>query len=424
MKELVRLRMRPSRNKKSFWYMLDYVDQSGKRRQISLGHTDKRRAERQRYEKELELRMHVADPISMRLTDFFQDSLVRTNGQVRATTLEDRARAIKDFTECVGDIDVQDVRYEHGERFIQHCLRKNLTAGTTTKKVKQLKRVFQLAEDRGQLDRHPLRKLKPPKAPRRKIRVYTDQECNGLCRFAKQYEEKGSLIKWELFIRMALGTGMRRGELLNTTWRDIDFARMTVDVSPKKDRKDTWEWHIKDIERRTLPLTVELVRLLIEHQMSQPEGFPYIFVPMVRYERIQEYRQAGQWTVEKGRLPLPKFCHHFNKIRDRAGIRTGTFHDLRRTCLSNWIVQGLSLHEVKELAGHASIETTERFYLAVRKDVLDRARAASEASGKGKFVARLLRASSNSSEDAKNTVRKCNTEDDLENRRPITHVKG
>jgi len=48
--ELVRLRMRPSRDKKSFRYMLDYKDQSGKRRQISLGHANKRRAERQRYE--------------------------------------------------------------------------------------------------------------------------------------------------------------------------------------------------------------------------------------------------------------------------------------------------------------------------------------------------------------------------------------
>ena len=35
--------------------MLDYTDQGGKRRQISLSHADKRRAERQRYEKELEL---------------------------------------------------------------------------------------------------------------------------------------------------------------------------------------------------------------------------------------------------------------------------------------------------------------------------------------------------------------------------------
>jgi len=404
MKELVRLRMRPSRNKKSFRYMLDYVYQSGKRRQISLGHADKRRAERQQYEKELELRMHIAEPISMRLTNFFQDSLVRTKGQVRATTLNDRARTMRDFTACVGDIDVQDVCYEHGERFIQYCLAQNLTAGTTTKKVKQLKRVFQLAEDRGQLDRHPLRKLKPPKVSKQKIRVYTDQECRSLCRFARQYKEKGSPIKWELLIRMGLGTGMRRGELLNTTWRDIDFARMTVDVSPKKDREGTWEWHIKDTEQRTLPLTAELVRWLVEHQMSQSEGCPYIFVPMARYERIQAYRRAGQWDVEKGRSPLSKFCHHFNKIRDLARIRTGTFHDLRRTCLSNWIVQGLSLHEVKELAGHTSSETTERFYLAVRKDVLDRARTASAALRKGQFVARLLRASSKSSEEAKSPV--------------------
>jgi integrase len=299
---------------------------------------------------------------------------------------------MRDFVECVGNIDVQDIRYEHGERFIQYCLTQNLTAGTTTKKIKQLKRVFQLAEDRGQLDRHPLRRLKPPKAPKRKIRVFSEDECLSLCHAARQREERGSRVSWELLIRMGLGTGMRRGELMNTTWRDVDFLNMTIDVSPKKDHGNTWEWHIKDTERRTLPLTADLVKLLVEHQMSQSEGNPYIFVPTARYECIQELRRTGQWTVEKGRSPLSKFCHHFNKIRCLAGIQTGTFHDLRRTCLSNWIAQGLSLHEVKELAGHAGIETTERFYLAVRTDLLDRARAASEASRKGQFVARSLRA--------------------------------
>ena len=394
MKQLVRLRMRPSRDKKSFRYMLDYVDRSGKRRQISLGHADKRRAQRQRYEKELELRVNITAPISMRLTDFFQDSLRRTKGQVRASTLSDTARTMQDFVECVGNIDVQEVRYEHGERFIQYCLARNLTAGTTTKKVKQLKRAFQLAEDRGQLDWHPLRRLTPPKAPKRKIRVFSDDECRRLCKAARQRDEDGSPVKWELLIRVALATGMRRGELMNATWRDIDFANLTLDVSPKHGRESTWEWHIKGTERRTLPLTAQVIRLLVEHQMSLPEGNPYVFVPMVRYERIQELRRTGQWSVEKGRSPLSKFCHHFNKIRRSAGIETGTFHDLRRTCLSNWITQGLSLHEVKELAGHAEIETTERFYLAVRTDVVDRARAASEASRKSHFVARLLRAPS------------------------------
>jgi len=90
----------------------------------------------------------------MRLTDFFQDSLIRMKGKFRSMTLMDRAKTMRDCTECIGDIDVQDVRYELGERFIQYCLTLNLTASTITKKVKQLKRIFQLAEDRGQLDRH------------------------------------------------------------------------------------------------------------------------------------------------------------------------------------------------------------------------------------------------------------------------------
>lgn len=126
----------------------------------------------------MELRVNVAEPISMKLTDFFPDSLARTKGQVRTTTLKETAKLMNDFIACVGDIDVQEVRYEHGERFIQYCLDSGLSAGTATKKIKHLKRVFQLAEDRGQLDRHPLRKLKRPKVGKRKVRVFTDQAGN------------------------------------------------------------------------------------------------------------------------------------------------------------------------------------------------------------------------------------------------------
>jgi len=93
---------------------------------------------------------------------------------------------------------------------------------------------------------------------------------------------------------------MRRGELMDTTWRDIDFANLTIEVSPKRGRQDIWEWYIKDTDRRTLPLAVDLVRRLVELQMSQPKANPYVFVPMARYEHIQELRRAGQWSVERG----------------------------------------------------------------------------------------------------------------------------
>jgi len=74
----------------------------------------------------------------------------------------------------------------------------------------------------------------------------------------------------------------------------------------------------------------------------------------------------------------------------KAGIEKGEFHDLRRTCLTHWLANGLSEHDVMTMAGHASFETTRRFYLAVRSDLLDRARKASSAALKSISVANLL----------------------------------
>jgi len=75
MRELVRLRMRPSRDGKSFVYFLDYMDENGKQQRISLGHADKRKAEREQAHRERQLRMGVIAPCSMRLNEFVEDSL-------------------------------------------------------------------------------------------------------------------------------------------------------------------------------------------------------------------------------------------------------------------------------------------------------------------------------------------------------------
>jgi len=72
-----------------------------------------------------------------------------------------------------------------------------------------------------------------------------------------------------------LATAMRRAELLNCTWADVDFDAQTIEVNPKQNTKDTWEWLIKDSDHRTLPLTEDIVQMLVDHQAQQLEGHPY-----------------------------------------------------------------------------------------------------------------------------------------------------
>ncbi len=211
------------------------------------------------------------------------------------------------------------------------------------------------------------------------MRVLSDEDCRRLILAAEQYEEESRhCLPWGLLIRVALCTAMRRGELLNTTWWDIDFENMTIDVAPKKDTSHTWEWHIKDTDRRTLPLTPEVVRSLAEHQDGQPTGYPYVFIPADRYDHIQAQRKAGKWKLEHGACPVNNFTRRFRSVLALAGIDNREFHDLRRTCLSEWLANGLKEFDVMNLAGHACFETTRSFYLSVRRDLIDCARVVSE----------------------------------------------
>jgi hypothetical protein len=122
MKELVRLRARPSRDGKTFRYLLDYVGENGKRKRISLGHADRRKAERQMAKKERELRMGVVAEESMTLSEFIDDSLARTGDQVRDSTQLESISAMKQFIGVVGNMDYQRITFRQGELFRQTCL--------------------------------------------------------------------------------------------------------------------------------------------------------------------------------------------------------------------------------------------------------------------------------------------------------------
>ena len=363
MKQLVKLNKRPRRGGREFVYALRYTGEDGKRRCESLGHTDQRKAERQRARKEKELRMGYVEPGAMRLRDFTKDSLARTGDQIRESTRRIAETAMKDFIGTIGNIDFRSVTLAHGELYRQACLDRGKSNATVKKDLAAIKRLFTLAVLRGQLEENPPQHIAMPKSQKKKINIYRDDQCQRIQKAAQDFtaasNERRS-VKWDLLVVVALSTALRRGELLNCTWKDIDFEEQTIRVAPKEETDETWEWLIKDTDRRLLPLADELTQVLVDHQSAQPEGYPYAFVPPARYDYIQrELRAKGVWTYSDSRLKVVNnFGRDFGKILCRAGIGTGEFHDLRRTAICNWFDEGISEYDVMKLAGHADFRTT------------------------------------------------------------------
>ena len=142
MKQLVRLNTRPSNNGKSFTYILRYVDFDGKRKMEALGHSDSRKAEKQRAQKEKQLKMGYVEPDSMLLNDFVKDSIQRTGNQVRESSRYETEFAMKNFIATIGNIDFRNVTICHAERYRQACLDKGNRASNRYQKAEAYKKSF------------------------------------------------------------------------------------------------------------------------------------------------------------------------------------------------------------------------------------------------------------------------------------------
>lgn len=169
--------------------------------------------------------------------------------------------------------------------------------------------------------------------PEGRVRYLTREEAARLIAAADQFSTRPHLAA---FIRLALNTGCRKGELLNLEWSRVDLDRRLILLQAKDN---------KSKRRRTIPLNDDAVGVLIklqDWQGNHAPGTPWVFG-----------RDSGR--------KITTFKTAWTGALKRAGIEDFRIHDLRHTFASWLVMQGESLYVVKELLGHSSIIVTERY---------------------------------------------------------------
>jgi integrase len=235
---------------------------------------------------------------------------------------------------------------------------------TVNKDIRTLKRIFNLAiEPRGYLlpGQNPFAGIKQRRQSRKPVRYITAEEFGRLIGAA-------STLWWKALLSVAYTTAARIGELLNLTWADVDFGQNRIRVVRKEAAGNHLVgWEPKDHEGRILPVPGEVMQLLANLQAEATEGCPYVFVPAWRWKYVQKAKKTGRW--QEGQALINNLNRRLTTRRKQAGVGKFTFHDLRRTCITNWARQ-LPVHVVQKLAGHSDIKTTQQHYLSVLEDDL------------------------------------------------------
>jgi integrase len=301
-------------------------------------------------------------PEKVTLHEFIREHTQVMKGQVAYATLSDQRRALELFEKFISEpILLSRITARHAEAFVAHRLSNVPSIATVNKDIRTLRRIFNLAiVPRGYLTegQNPFAKIKERKVTDNEIRYVTVEEYHQLM---KETED----VWWKALFSIAYGSGLRRDEILHLTWLDIDFESQLIKVVAKKSTDDILEWEPKNRKNRVVPMSDETARLLVDLQDLAPEGHPYVFVSHERLERIKERRKTIRWNPRSELIN--NLGRNFNVIRRRANVADCTLHDFRRSAITNW-AQKLPIQVVQQLAGHASITTTRKYYLAVRTE--------------------------------------------------------
>ena len=156
------------------------------------------------------------------------------------------------------------------------------------------------------------------------VKYVTTRNVNRLTPFFADYLKPMILV--------ALNTGLRRGEIFNLLWSDVNFEKRELTIEGATSKSG---------QTRHVQLNSQAYTIL--HDWQQQSNGDYVF-------------------------PSPRTGGRFNNIkkswaglRERAHIKDFRFHDLRHSFASKLVAAGVDLYTVKELMGHSSIQMTEKY---------------------------------------------------------------
>jgi integrase len=199
----------------------------------------------------------------------------------------------------------------------------------------------------------------PPRRDRREMQTWNTTEVSCVLHAAANDD-------LEAFWRLALLTGMRRGELLALKWTDLDLDAGILSVCRSLSRGESSRLVESEPKtqagRRRIALPRSVVESLRRHKTRQLE---------YRLSVGPAYHDQGiVFANDRGGHTHPNsVTKRFHRLIDRAGVPRIRFHDLRHTCATLLLAEGVHPKIVQERLGHTDIAMTLNLYSHVTPDM-------------------------------------------------------
>ena len=354
------------------WYVVvGYKDEFGKPKQkwISTGlrvnnNKTKAKIEMKKILKNLDLPKQIEQNKEITqdilFVDFLNSYLQVKKQQVEPITINaytKQASCISNYFKNMR-IKLKDLKPYHIEGFYRTLYERGLSGNSVLHYHILIRECLQYAFKNDFVNFNVADKVDRPKTEGYKASFYSIEEIEKLFDCIKDNECKLPIMLTAMY-------GFRRSEVLGLKWEAIDFENKLVYVKHKivETRLDGKRYiQMSDkmktkTSNRTLPLLPQAEELLLKQKAlietnKQMLGKSY-------NKKYLDYVCVDNL----GRLILPnRLTHNFIKIIKRNQLRHIRFHDLRHSCASIMLKNGVPMKQIQEWLGHADFGTTANIY--------------------------------------------------------------
>ena len=303
------------------WY-IDYYLPNGKRKREKVGPSKKlaelvlsKRKVEIAEDKFLEIKKEEKIPFAKMAGEYLE---VYSKPNKRSFWRD--AISVNHLKSFFGNKNIQEITPLDVERYKQKRLGK-VSPSTVNREITCPKHIFNKAKEWEKIRENPIASVKLFRVDEKRIRYLEKEEIARLIEVCPDYLNS--------IIIVALNTGMRKSEILNLKWSDVDFKNRIIYVVQSKNN-----------QAREIPMNQMTFRTLLKVRKNAKS--PYVF-------------------CKKNGSPYRDIREGFTNALKKAGIKNFRFHDLRHTFASHLVMAGVDLKTVQELLGHKTFEMTLRY---------------------------------------------------------------